>query len=209
MAYPTVDASYGFKPVNLIGGRVFSGSTRTMQIGSGHGTAIFYGDIVSLSAAGTIWGTGPISTTAPVQVAGIFLGCSYINTQGQRVYSQYYPASTTGTPDTANAIQAYVADDPDMIMKATVATAASATGVNIGRVGRDAVGATVAFFNNVGSTVTGNSLLSLNTTVGTATTLPFRIIDVVPETSTVAGSFSEVLVMFTPGVHMYRGAAGI
>jgi hypothetical protein len=209
MAYPTVDASYGFKPVNLIGGRVFSGSTRTLQIGSGHGTAIFYGDIVSLSAAGTIWGTGPISTTAPVQVAGIFLGCSYVNAAGQRIYSQYYPASTTGTLDSANAIQAYIADDPDMVMKVALATAASATGTSLGRVSRDAIGATVAFFSNIGSTVTGNSIQSLNTTVGTATTLPFRIIDVVPDTSTVAGSFSEVLVMFTPGVHMYRGAAGI
>ena len=32
MAYPTVSAPYGLKPVNLIGGQVFAGSTRLMQI---------------------------------------------------------------------------------------------------------------------------------------------------------------------------------
>ena len=32
MAYPTVDAPYGYKPINLIGGQVFSGSTRMYPI---------------------------------------------------------------------------------------------------------------------------------------------------------------------------------
>ena len=32
MAYPTVDKPYGLKPVNLIGGQVFAGSTRLMEI---------------------------------------------------------------------------------------------------------------------------------------------------------------------------------
>ena len=34
MAYPTVDAPYGLKPVNLIGGQVFAGATRLMEIAS-------------------------------------------------------------------------------------------------------------------------------------------------------------------------------
>jgi len=46
MAYPTVSAPYGLKPVNLIGGQVFAGSTRMMQIASGYATDIFYGDLV-------------------------------------------------------------------------------------------------------------------------------------------------------------------
>ena len=32
MAYPTVSAPYGLKPVNLIGGQVFAGSTRNIPI---------------------------------------------------------------------------------------------------------------------------------------------------------------------------------
>jgi hypothetical protein len=32
MAYPIIDAPYGVKPVNLIGGQVFAGSTRNLPI---------------------------------------------------------------------------------------------------------------------------------------------------------------------------------
>jgi hypothetical protein len=35
MAYPTVDKPYGLKPINLIGGQVFAGATRQMEIASG------------------------------------------------------------------------------------------------------------------------------------------------------------------------------
>ena len=48
MAYPTVDSPYGLKPVNLIGGQVFAGSTRMYNITYAYGTDIFYGDFVAL-----------------------------------------------------------------------------------------------------------------------------------------------------------------
>ena len=35
MAYPTVSAPYGLKPINLIGGQVFAGATRQRRIASG------------------------------------------------------------------------------------------------------------------------------------------------------------------------------
>lgn len=34
MAYPTVDKPYGFRPVNLLGGQVYAGSTRQIPIES-------------------------------------------------------------------------------------------------------------------------------------------------------------------------------
>ena len=54
MAYPTVSAPYGLKPVNLIGGQVYAGSTRLIPIASGYATDIFYGDVVKLASSGTI-----------------------------------------------------------------------------------------------------------------------------------------------------------
>ena len=43
MAYPTVSAPYGLKPINLIGGQVFAGATRQLVIanttGTGYGTS--------------------------------------------------------------------------------------------------------------------------------------------------------------------------
>ena len=115
MAYPTVSAPYGLIPVNLLGGQVFSGSTRQIPIQTAHGTSIFFGDVVIMSANGCI--TGAVLTATTVNVVGIFMGCSYINSSSQRIFAQYYPALTTGTPDSTSAIIAYVADDPDLVMK--------------------------------------------------------------------------------------------
>ena len=63
MAYPTVSAPYGFKPYNLIGGRVYSGSTRQIPIAIGNATAIYTGDIVIMSSNGTVT-IGTLTATA-------------------------------------------------------------------------------------------------------------------------------------------------
>ena len=79
MAYPVVSAPYGLKPVNLIGGQVFAGSTRTLPIQYGYNTNIFYGDFVGL-ALGTVTRitvtTGASTSTggAGCGMVGIFLG---------------------------------------------------------------------------------------------------------------------------------------
>jgi hypothetical protein len=204
MAYPTVDKPYGFKPVNLVGGRVYSGSTRQLPIASGHATAIFYGDVVIMSSNGCVNNATLTATT--VNVLGIFQGCSYVNAQGQRVFSQYFPANTTGAADTADAIVAYVADDPDLVMKTAVVSGttvvAQATRANL-------VGGTISLVANTGSTVTGDSAQAVLNTAGTITTCPFKIIDVVPDTSPAAGSFVEVLVTWNQNIHQYRNNGGV
>ena len=198
---------YGLKPVNLLGGQVYAGSTRQIPIESGWGTAIFFGDVVLMSASGCVVGGGTVvNTSAAVQVAGIFMGCNYINSLGQRIYAQYYPAGTTGTVDTTGGIYAVVADDPDLVMKVAIV---SGTTVVAQAARSSLVGGTVALVNNIGSTVTGDSQQAVLNAGGTTTTAPFKIIDVVPDTSPAVGSFVEVLVTWTAGVHMYRGAAGI
>jgi hypothetical protein len=204
MAYPTIDKPYGLKPVNLLGGQVYSGSTRQIPIASAHGTAIFYGDVVIMSANGCINNATLTATT--VNVVGVFQGCSYINTQGQRVFSQYFPAGTTGTPDSSDGIVAYVADDPDLVMKVAVVSGttviAQATRANL-------VGGTIALVANLGLTSTGDSQQAVLNSAGTLTTAPFKIIDVVSDTAPATGSFVEVLVTWNQGVHQYRSNTGI
>ena len=82
MAYPTVAAPYGLKPVNLIGGQVFAGSTRNVQIQYGYATNIFYGDFVAITRGFAtrlaVTDGGSAATGAPgYGQVGIFLGCSY------------------------------------------------------------------------------------------------------------------------------------
>ena len=77
MAYPTVSAPYGLKPVKLIGGQVFAGATRQIKIVSGYPTAIYYGDVVKLVSTGTHAIDTGTTTATPVGTAnGYSGGCS-------------------------------------------------------------------------------------------------------------------------------------
>ncbi len=93
MTYPTVSAPYGAKPVNLIGGQVFAGSTRNLPIQYNYGTALYNGDLVTLSAGYVVLATYPVSTTNTT--VGVFLGCYYTNpTTKQRLFSHALTTST-------------------------------------------------------------------------------------------------------------------
>lgn len=74
MAYPTVSAPYGLKPVNLVGGRVFAGATRQFPIASGYAANIFNGDVVKLINDGTIQkDTGTAAATPRWRFCWLFL----------------------------------------------------------------------------------------------------------------------------------------
>jgi hypothetical protein len=63
MAYPFVDAAYGFRAVNQLSGLPYAGATRQIPIGYAYGTSIFNGDLVEL-AAGVVTITGMTTATA-------------------------------------------------------------------------------------------------------------------------------------------------
>jgi len=199
MAYPTVSAPYGLIPINLVGGRVFAGATRQIPIGSGEGTAIFYGDVVAFNTDGNL--TRDTSTDAATPV-GVFLGCSYTDPTFGKVFRQYYPAGTVAS-DTVG----IVCDDPDALFKAAVVS----TTTNISYMGRTDVNRNATLVQNDGSTVTGNSAVGIQSTTGTATTLPVRIVDFVPETTIAGepGSYTEVIVKWVAGVHRYTNPLGV
>ena len=201
MAYPTVSAPYGLKPVNLIGGQVFAGATRQFQIASAYNTSIFNGDLVKIVSDGTIEKDAGTTTATPV---GVFLGCSYVNAQGQTIYQQYFPANTAAP--TGTVITAFVADDPDTLFKVAVV---SGTTVVAG-VGRTVIGNNMALVQNAGSTTTGDSKVAvLSSSAATTNTLPIRVIDVVPDTATAADTFVELIVKFNWGMHQYQNATGV
>jgi hypothetical protein len=174
MAYPTVSAPYGAKPVNLIGGQVFAGSTRNLPIQYNYGTALYYGDLVTLSAGYVVLATYPVSTTNTT--VGVFLGCYYTNpTTKQRQYAQYYPGSVT-----AGDITAIIGDDPDQVMKIAVTTTAG--GTTIGSASSILVGQNMAGGTQTGSASTGNSSMSVVSASATASGGGFRVLNLVPDT---------------------------
>ena len=201
MAYPTVSAPYGLKPVNLIGGQVFAGSTRLMQIASGYATDIFYGDLVKRISDGTIELDNGTTTATP---CGIFLGVQFTNgSTGQVQQQQYYPASQAIKSGTQ--IFAVVADDPDTLFQVAVVSGTTViTGVGISAIGNNAT-----LVQNAGSTITGNSAVAILDSTATTNTLPIRIIDVVRDTATAADNFPEVIVKINATMHQYNNSTGV
>ena len=201
MAYPTVDAPYGLKPVNLIGGQVFAGSTRLMQIASGYATDIFYGDLVKRISDGTIEKDTGTTTATP---CGVFLGVSFANgSTGQVQQQQFYPASQAIKSGTQ--IFAVVADDPDTLFQVAVVSGTT----TISGVGITAIGNNATLVQNAGSTTTGNSAVAILDSTATSGSLPIRIIDVVRDTATAADNFPEVIVKINATMHQYNNATGV
>ena len=197
MAYPTVSGPYGLIPINLIGGQVFASATRSIPIATNSSTSIFFGDVVKLNSSGTLDKDVGTSSATPV---GVFLGCSYTDPTFGKTFRQYY-ASTTNITD----IVAFVQDDPDALFKVAVVS----TGTNISYVTRANVGENAVLVQTAGSTVTGDSKVAVSSTTATTSTFPIRIIDVISETQSAAGSYTEVVVKWNQGMHPYLNPTGV
>lgn len=204
MAYPTVDKTYGFKPVNRLDGLPYAGAIRQIPIASGYATAILNGDTVQTDASGYLVAKSATNTGDSI---GVFVGCSYVNSSGQPVQGQYYPASTSTS--TALAF-GYVVDDPNAVFK-VVATSGQTTVPTAFT--RAIVGANVPISVTAGNTVTGDSYYGIDgTAAATTNTLPVRVVDVVPDTATgpanaTATTYYEFLVKFN--LHQYTDTTGV
>ena len=199
---------YGFKAVNEIGGLPYAGSTRTFLINpAGYSNNIFNGSLVYVATNGylqlvTADGSDGTTNAFPAGTTltgatGVFVGCSYVNAQGQQIWSQYYPANTTGV------VTAMVIDDPNTVFQVQAD----------GSVAQAGLGANVTLANaqtsSTGSTTTGNSNIAVSATTKT-TTAPFRIIGFVNSTTSQVGdAYTDLLVKWNPGWHSYTNVVGI
>jgi len=196
------NAPYGLRAVNRNDGMPYAGARSQFLIDpAGLGSNLFNGQVVIINANGYIalsTATGADLTTNnlggnTLGAWGVFVGCSYINAQGQQIYAQYYPSGTTGV------VTAYVITDPNVTFAAQLD----------GQVTQAALGANTFFAaaqsTSTGSTQTGNSTSALESTVVT-TAAAFKIIGFA---SPLTDTYTEVLVKFNPGAHAYTNAVGI
>lgn len=201
----TTAAPYGLRPVKRVDGMPYAGAYSTFLIDpSGVNTNIYNGSVVYINANGYIaivtgtgadattndWPTGSTSVTGAI---GVFVGCSFVNTQGQVIFSQYYPSGTTGV------VQAFVVDDPMVLFQAQLDGTAT----------QAAVGANTFFAaaqsTSTGNTTTGNSTSALDATVVTVPAA-FRILGFA---SPVSDAFPDVLVKINLGFHSMTVNTGI
>ncbi len=171
------DAAFGLRPIKT---STSSQRQNRYRIASGYGTSIFQGDLVLVDTNGTIT-RAPAGGTA--LILGVFNGCSYVDSSGDIIFSNYWPASTTGTDIFAN-----VVDDPSALFEIQADAAMPVTDL-FGNF--DIVDATA------GSTVSGNSRTELDVTTGATTAgLPLKAIDISqdPENSDTSTANTNVIV---------------
>jgi len=197
---------YGLKPVMRLDGMPYAGATRQYLIDpAGEATNLFTGQVVILGADGYValaTATGSDLTTnnlgcSSIRALGVFMGCEYVNAQGQLIHARYYPsgyAAPTGT-----AIKAYVVDDPFVLFQAQLDGSGAQT-----IIGTNTLFAVVQS-TSTGSTTTGQSTTALDATVQ-ATAGAFRI---VAHVSDPADAFPDVLVAFNAGAHRYTAPVGL
>lgn len=165
----SINAPFGLRPQ----GRFNSGSLEVFQqypINSGYNTNIAAGDIAVLVDGGTATtiekqsATGNTSTA--INMAGVFIGCTYTSpVTGQLTFDTMWPAGTV-----ASDAMAYVVTDPD----ATYTVQASASITNP----QDIYGKNAQFVQTAVNTVFKISRVTLDVaTLGTAATLPLRVVD--------------------------------
>jgi hypothetical protein len=204
MAYPTVDKTYGFKPINRLDGLPYAGAIRQIPVAAAYATAILNGDTVAVDTSGYLVAK---TATATGDSVGVLVGCQYVNSSGQTVQGQYYPAAQSTS--TALAF-GYVVDDPNALFKVVATNGQNTTPVAYNR---SIVGSNVAISVNTGSTTTGDSYYGIDgTSANTTNTLPIRVVDVVPDTATgpagvAATTYYEFLVKFN--LHQYTDTTGI
>jgi hypothetical protein len=192
MAYPTVSAPYGLKPINSLDGKPYAGAIRQIPMASGY-AATFFGDAVKIVDGYLDKDTGTDAATP----CGVFVGGQYTNSLGQTTYAQYLPAGATNPVG-------YVVDDQQALFKVAVVSGTTV----IAGVSRSVVGSNMALVQNAGNTTTGDSGVAvLSSSSGTTNTLPIRVIDVVPDTATGSDSYVELLVKIN--THQYNNTTGV
>lgn len=190
---------YGLRPVNRVDGLPYAGAIQEFLIApAGIATNIFNGTIVALDTNGfivlmTADGSDDTTNAFPAGTIGVFMGCEFVNAQGQVVHSQFYPAGTTGV------VKAKVVTDPNVVFQAQLDDDG----------GQAILGANTFLAavqsTSTGNVQTGNSTVALDATVQTAAAA-FRIVGFA---SPVGDDYPDVLVKFNPGQHSYLNAVGI
>lgn len=201
-------APYGLRPVKRIDGLPYAGAVSQYLIDpAGLASNLYTGQLVHINASGYIalvTATGADATTNAFPTGttltgtiGVFMGCEYVNAQGQLINSPYYPTGTAAP--TGTQIKAFVVDDARVLFQAQLSGAGAQTVIG-----------TNTFFaaaqsTSTGSTRTGNSTSALSATVQTASAA-FRI---VAHVSPPGDAFPDVLVAINPGYHSLNQAVGL
>ena len=190
----TTSAPRGLKPIGILGGMPFAGSTREYLIKSGYSTAIFNGDVVGFADVANSTNDGYLvkePVASEVNPIGVFLGVSYTDPNtSQPTFKQHYPGSIS-----ASDIKAVVAVHPHTLyeVQADGAVAQTSLGMTIDLVQTSS-----------GNTTTGNSGLQADADTASVGGELFKIVDFVNRPgSSVGDAYTDLVVMLSPAENAF------
>lgn len=190
----TTSAPRGLKPIGILGGMPFAGSTREYLIKSGYSTAIFNGDVVGFANVASSTDDGHLvreTAAGEVNPIGVFLGVSYTDPNtSQPTFKQHYPGSIS-----ASDIKAVVAVHPHTLyeVQADGAVAQTSLGMTIDLVQTSS-----------GNTTTGNSGLQADASTASVGGELFKIVDFVNRPgSSVGDAYTDLVVMLSPAENAF------
>ena len=187
------DASFGLRPVRMMGGSPYSGGQSRYRIAANYGTAIHQGDMVMQVTGGTVE-IHADGGTVPIVV--VFNGCQFTDpTTGEQVFKNHYPASTN-----ASDIIAFIVDDPNVVFEVQANAAFPIA---------DLFGNFDIIYTNSSSTLSGVSGAELDVSTGATTAgLPLKCIDIRqdPDNSDVSSANTNVLVVIQNHIMGQKGA---
>ena len=190
----TTSSPRGLKPIGILGGMPFAGSTREYLIKSGYTTAIYNGDCVGFANVASSTDDGYLvreAVASEVNPIGVFLGCWYTDPNtSQPTWRQYYPGSIS-----ADDIKAVVAVHSHTLyeIQADGAVAQTSLGMSADLVQTSA-----------GSTITGNSGMQLDASTASVGGEAWKIVDFVTRAgSSVGDAYTDCIVMLNPAENAF------
>ena len=186
MANP--NAPYGIKPVRYLTGGTYQDEVNEYTIATGNTTAIFRGDLVKATAGGDV----ERSAAGDLDNLGVFMGCSYEDSNGEVQFRNYWTGETG-----ASNIKARVMDNPNVICRIRGdATAFAKTNIH----------QNANFDPGTGSTRTGLSGGNLDGGSLATGSAGLRILRLVDDGENEFGAYAEFEVLINE--HGYKITAG-
>jgi hypothetical protein len=180
-----------------------SGATKTYALTANQAKAYYYGDPVGLVGGQPVPITAsPTTTVGADSPIGIFVGCEYEDPKMGFVNAISLPANaiTAG----AKKVKLKIVDNTSVIMMAqsNAPITADKVGFNV---------PLVAASIGTGNALTGNSKVAVDgAAAAVGATLALRIYGFSDRPESVPGdAFTDVLVVWTPGVHRLDASAGL
>jgi len=187
------NAPFGLRPVRMMSGAPYSGGHSRYRIASGATTPIYQGDLVTQLTAGVL---GRHAATGTVPIIGVFNGVSYTNSEGEQIFSNYYPGSITSSD-----IFAQVIDHPNVVFEVQC-NAAFPVADLFGNFD-------IVDGSPVGDTKSGRSNTECAVSTGATTaTLPLKVLDISedPDNSDVGSTDTNVLCVIQNHICGQKGA---